>query len=520
MHKKFSNSFTALILGLSLSGLAVWGCTPVQAQIPDSRVESQLVQMAREGDIEAVYNLAMSYIYGDKVYTNYKEAAKLLEKAIKAEYYPAYGALAFLYVHGWGVSFDGEKAFELCKQGAAHQDSRSIYGLGVCYDYGIGVLPNLATARDYYRKAASAGCYLGWHGLARLETAQRSPYANAKLCKEFSAKALQTWLDSDSLFFQSEMRSDLRNCPEYIERCIEKLKKGLDPHSITYSISAAQYFSLAEAFYEKYLNITKSPDDRFNAYNFASDAIDLNYLPAQVTLAQLLNDRKDHEQAFTIFRYLSAEGDSQSTLALARYAEKYPHKIKQQFWPKILLNLKKFDYHGVYRSQAHYLLLTDPDNLAGSEVSAENYLSLLHKAADGGDGEACLELSDIYNTGEVAGGRWSVEEDQDKAFAYLAAPLANIYPLDYSDPLIKYRFAALGDRYLYGKGTQVNTSQAALCYERSLSLGYNDRAAYRLGSLLFKHENQEKRARGRRLLRRVAQEANSPYAFGAKRLLQ
>ncbi len=85
--------------------------------------------MAREGDSEAVYNLALTYVNGDKVYTNYKEAAKLLEKAIADNYYPAYAQLAKLYLHGWGVAFDGQKAFDLYKKGAAHQDSYALYGL-------------------------------------------------------------------------------------------------------------------------------------------------------------------------------------------------------------------------------------------------------------------------------------------------------------------------------------------------------------------------------------------------------
>ncbi|MGM9999641.1 MAG: hypothetical protein ACI38Q_09690 [Candidatus Bruticola sp.] len=520
MHQKFGSRLAALVLGLSLSSWGVLSCMPVQAQIPDSRVESKLVHMAREGDVEAVYNLAMSYIYGDKVYTNYKEAVKLLEKAIKADYYPAYGRLANLYIHGWGTPFDGEKAFELYKQGAAHHDTYSLYGLGVCYDYGIGVLPNLAMARDYYNKAAVSGCYLGWHGLARLETNQRSPYANSKRSKEFSAKALQMWLDSDSPFFAPEMRLDLKNCPEYIDRCIKKLQNGFNPHSLTYSISAAQYFSLAEAFYEKYVNITKSQDDRFHAYNFASEAINLNYLPAKVTLAQMLNNKKDYEQAFTIFRYLAVEGDSQSILALAQYAESNPQKIDQQFWSKLLLKLKNLHYRPAYRLQAHYLVLANPENLAENEASVENYLSLLQKSAALGDGAACLELSDIYNTGEIAGGRWTVDKDQEQAFAYLATPLNNVYPLDYSDPDIMRRFADLGDRYLYGKGTEANNIQAAACYERSLLIGYNSRAAYRLGSLLLKQDSPDKKARGRRLLNRVIQEDNSPYTFGAKQLLR
>ncbi len=520
MYRKFSHYFTALVLGISLSGWASFCCAPVQAQIPDTTAEAKLIQMAREGDSEAVYNLALTYVNGDKVYTNYKEAAKLLEKAIADNYYPAYAQLAKLYLHGWGVAFDGQKAFDLYKKGAAHQDSYALYGLGVCYDYGIGTVPNFAMAKNYYTKAAQAGSYLGWCGLARLHTPERSPYANIEQKKKYCAQALQIWLHSDQKFFAPELRLALETCPQYLDKVIAKLERGVDLEAVVHSVGAAQYFSLCEALYARYNKVSHDVNDRYRAYNLASEAIDLEYLPARVALAQLLERRGDYEQASVVYKYIAAKGDLQSIIALANYAEAHPQEVDQDFWSKLLEKLKGLNYRPVYRLQAHYLILADPKHLTAEEVNGKHYLELLQKSADLGDGLACLELSDIYNSGKIAAGRWSIEPDQEKAFKYLADPLNYIYPLNYASQDRAIRFASLGDRYLYGKGTEANRGQAVACYERSLAVGYNDRAAYRLGSLLIKQNNQKQKERGTRLLQKVSQSKDSSYALQAAKLLK
>lgn len=520
MHRKFSPYFTALVLGFSLSGWASFHCAPAQAQIPDTTAETKLIQRAREGDSEAVYNLALTYINGDKVYTNYKEAAKLLEKATADNYYPAYAQLAKLYLHGWGVAFNGQKAFELYKKGVSHQDSYALYGLGVCYDYGIGTVPNFAMAKNYYTKAAEAGSYLGWCGLARLHTPERSPYADIEQRKKYCTQALQTWLSSDLKYFDPQLRLALETCPQYLDQVIAKLERGVDLEAIVHRVSAAQYFSLAQALYARYYEVSHDVNDRYRAYNLASEAIDLDYLPARVALAQLLDKRGDYEQASVVYKYVAAKGDLQSIIALANYAEANPQKVNQEFWSKLLEKLKGLNYRPVYRLQAHYLILADPKYLTADEANGEHYLQLLQKSADLGDGLACLELSDIYNSGQIAAGRWSIEPDQEKAFKYLADPLNYIYPLNYASKDRAERFASLGDRYLYGKGTSSNRGQAVACYERSLAVSYNVRAAYRLGSLLIKQSNPQQKERGTKLLLKVSQSKSSAYALEAAKLLK
>ena len=102
----------------------------------------------------------------------------------------------------------------------------------------------------------------------------------------------------------------------------------------------------------------------------------------------------------------------------------------------------------------------------------------------------------------------------------MADPLNFIYPLNYASKDRAARFASLGDRYLYGKGTSTNSGQAVACYERSLAVSYNDHAAYRLGSLLIKQNNPKQKERGTRLLQKVIQNKNSIYASQAIKLLK
>ena len=95
-----------------------------------------------------------------------KKVQELTAKANKGDA-QAQADLGAFYTHGGEfIAADYAKAFDLFSKAAAQGNPRGINGLGVCYQYGIGVQKNEKKAIEFYTKAAKLGfdkaqCNLG-----------------------------------------------------------------------------------------------------------------------------------------------------------------------------------------------------------------------------------------------------------------------------------------------------------------------------------------------------------------------
>lgn len=143
----------------------------LKAESGDSEAQAQLGHAYRDGigikenEEKARYwfqksadqNYAKGY-YG--LYLTEKKAKDAIEwlmKAVELEYPTAIADLGVLYMNGWGIEKDGNKAFKYNKIAAEKGVAQGELNLGVCYEYGIGTNQDFREAVKWFRKAANKG---------------------------------------------------------------------------------------------------------------------------------------------------------------------------------------------------------------------------------------------------------------------------------------------------------------------------------------------------------------------------
>ena len=117
----------------------------------------KLEERVKNGDTDAMYNLAYMYQYGNGVDVNYTKAIELYEKAANLGNSSAMNNLAFMYERGKGVDVNYAKAIELLERATDLGNSDAMYNLAFMYQYGEGVAVNYAKAIELYEKAAGLG---------------------------------------------------------------------------------------------------------------------------------------------------------------------------------------------------------------------------------------------------------------------------------------------------------------------------------------------------------------------------
>ena len=117
----------------------------------------QLEEQVRQGNVDAMCDLAHLYEEGKKVPKDYKRAKELYEKAVELGNKSAMNNLAWMYEKGQGVSQDYAKAIELYKKAIELGSSGAMYNLAWMYEKGQGVSQDYAKAIELYKKAIEFG---------------------------------------------------------------------------------------------------------------------------------------------------------------------------------------------------------------------------------------------------------------------------------------------------------------------------------------------------------------------------
>ena len=81
--------------------------------------------------------------------------------------------LADMIARGLGVPVQPERVFALYSALAQGGEVKGMHNVAVCYEYGIGVAPDLAKACEFYRRAAELGHFASLHTLGRLAAEDR-----------------------------------------------------------------------------------------------------------------------------------------------------------------------------------------------------------------------------------------------------------------------------------------------------------------------------------------------------------
>lgn len=105
-------------------------------------------------DARILYRLARCYFEGLGVRKNYTKALELFHEA---DIPASKMYIGLCYENGTGVEPDMATALEYYRKGADANDIECIYRLGLCYEYGRGVQQDIGKAVEYYKLIVSIG---------------------------------------------------------------------------------------------------------------------------------------------------------------------------------------------------------------------------------------------------------------------------------------------------------------------------------------------------------------------------
>lgn len=109
-------------------------------------------QAAHLGHPAAQFKVGIGYVTGE----NYSSALEWFKKSAEQGYVYAFTSLATMYIYGYGVSVNYEKAIEYLVQ-AAGEDLQASYLLGNLYYYGHGVSQDTDKALEHYAEILKSG---------------------------------------------------------------------------------------------------------------------------------------------------------------------------------------------------------------------------------------------------------------------------------------------------------------------------------------------------------------------------
>jgi uncharacterized protein len=174
--------------------LIAFCCRPVYGLEVNELPPNELESLAQQGNMEAQYNLALSYYLGkcgvvkdvnlaafwfqkaaelgfteaefimgvlaDKGIGVQKSVPKSIEwykKAIAKNHTKAQFNLGLILYEGFGVTKDPTQAVDLFQKAAQQGEPQAQYRLGLAYLEGKGIPKNESLAREWFEKAASNG---------------------------------------------------------------------------------------------------------------------------------------------------------------------------------------------------------------------------------------------------------------------------------------------------------------------------------------------------------------------------
>ena len=118
--------------------------------------ESELRQKAETGDAEAMAILC-GKLFETNRETEYKEVLELAQKSAEMNCPRGKNMLGNLYLHGYCVAPNQQKAFELYKEAANENDPIAQYNIGICHLNGFVVKKDTIKGLRFLEKSAMQG---------------------------------------------------------------------------------------------------------------------------------------------------------------------------------------------------------------------------------------------------------------------------------------------------------------------------------------------------------------------------
>ena len=145
---------TSVTAGGLISMLSSHGAAQDEAAI-DQSAEKTLLPLAKKGNADAAFRLALAYKDGHGVKENYAEAAKWFRKASEQGHADAQFQLGLLYETGRGSLQNFSEAAKWFEKAAVQNNADAQYHLGLMYKRGQGIPIDNIKAYVWFNLAAA-----------------------------------------------------------------------------------------------------------------------------------------------------------------------------------------------------------------------------------------------------------------------------------------------------------------------------------------------------------------------------
>ena len=145
---------TSITVGGLISFISSRGAAPDGAAI-DQSAEKTLLPLAKKGNTDAAFRLALAYKDGHGVKENYAEAAKWFRKAAEQGHADAQFNLGLLYETGRGSLQNFSEAAKWFEKAAIQNNADAQYHLGLMYKRGQGIPIDNIKAYVWFNLAAA-----------------------------------------------------------------------------------------------------------------------------------------------------------------------------------------------------------------------------------------------------------------------------------------------------------------------------------------------------------------------------
>ena len=149
----------------------------------------ELLERAKEGDLDVQKDLAMAYVRGDEIEQNNEEAFKWYKAAAEQGDADAQNSLYNRYAKGEGVEQNSEEAMKWLHRSAEQGHGLAYYNLGFEYSSGDLVRKDELEAIKWYKKAAKKDVTEAYYQLGFLYTygdTIKKDYKSARECYELA----------------------------------------------------------------------------------------------------------------------------------------------------------------------------------------------------------------------------------------------------------------------------------------------------------------------------------------------
>jgi TPR repeat protein len=281
------------------------------AQDFGNSINSDMNSKAQQGDADAQYYLASSYLHGGEgVLKDTGKGIEWLRKAAEQGHDRGQVALATLYWEGEVVVKDFHEAVKWYRKAADKGNAAAQFGLGHCYAEGEGVAKDKEEAVRWYNKSAE-------DGNADAQLALGSCYILGEGVNKDKAEGM-TWIRKAAAQGNADAANMLKRLAESVTRNESQKADGNDAVKIIREKAEEGYPQAQYDLGVLYFKGECVTEDKTEAVKWLRKAAEQGYAGAQYNLGYCYGTgegvKRDDTEAIKWIRKAAAQGNPKATL--------------------------------------------------------------------------------------------------------------------------------------------------------------------------------------------------------------